>query len=59
MLERGLIREVDMSSQPPIDGRKRRFYQATRLGVRVARAEAERMRALLLTPQAVDLLESK
>ena len=59
MLERGLIREVKPKGQSHNDGRKRRFYQATRLGVQVARAEAERMRALLRTPQAVDLLGSK
>jgi DNA-binding PadR family transcriptional regulator len=57
LLERGLIREVSPKSQQPIDGRKRRFYQATKLGVRVARAEAARLQALLRSPQAADLLE--
>lgn len=55
--ERGLIREVDRPSKLPADGRKRRFYQATKLGLRVARAETVRLHALLETPQAADLLE--
>jgi DNA-binding PadR family transcriptional regulator len=57
--ERGLIHEVKPENRPPNDGRKRRFYQATKLGVRVARAEAERLQALLSSRQATDLLESK
>ena len=57
MLENGLIREVKLKNKPPVDGRRRRFYQATKLGVQVARAEAARLQALLRTPQAADLLE--
>jgi len=57
MLERGLIREVDRPSNLPADGRKRRFYQATNLGLQVARAEAARLQTLLRSPQAADLLE--
>ncbi len=57
MLERGLIREVDRPDNLPVDGRKRRFYQATELGLQVARAEAARLQALLGTPQVADLLE--
>ena len=56
MLEQGLIREVDMKNKPPIDGRKRRFYQATKLGVRVAGAEAARLQELMRSPQVADLL---
>ena len=59
MLEWGLIKEVDRPSDLPVDGRKRRFYQATDLGVEVARAEAARLQALLCSPQAADLLEGK
>jgi len=59
MLDKGLIREVDRANQPPIDGRKRRFYQATALGVQVARAEASRLQDLLRSPQAIDLLEGR
>lgn len=57
MLERGLLKEVDRPNGPPADGRKRRFYRTTTLGVQVARAEAARLQALLGTPQAADLLE--
>ena len=56
LLEKGLIREVPGANRQPVDGRKRRFYQATNLGVQVARAEAERLQALLRSPQAADLL---
>ena len=59
MMERGLIQEVDRPNRIPVDGRNRRFYQATNLGVRVARAEADRLVALLRSPQATELLEGK
>jgi DNA-binding PadR family transcriptional regulator len=36
--------------------RKRRFYRATELGRRVARAEARRLQSLLRTDEAMDLL---
>jgi DNA-binding PadR family transcriptional regulator len=57
LLDRGLIREVDVKNRRPPDRRKRRYYQATKLGVQVARAEAARLQALLRSPTAVDLLE--
>ena len=56
MLENGLIREVNRPPGSPSDARKRRFYQATELGVAVARAEAARMHALLDSPHAAELL---
>ena len=56
LLEKGLIREVRGASRNPTDGRKRRFYQATDLGMQVARSEVERLQALLRSPQAADLL---
>ncbi len=56
MLENGLIREVDRPADSPADARRRRFYQATDLGIAVARAEAARMHALLDSPQAAELL---
>jgi len=40
MLESGMILEVDRPADTPVDARRRRFYQATQLGVAVARAEA-------------------
>ncbi len=59
LLDRGLIREVDAMNRRPADGRKRRFYKTTELGVQVARAEAVRLQAILRSPLATDLLESK
>ncbi len=56
MLDTGLIREVTPPPDSPGDARRRRFYQATELGVAVARAEAGRMHALLDSPQAAELL---
>ena len=57
MLEDGLIEETERPADVAESGRKRRFYRATRLGVSVLRAEAERMRSLLaatkgLTPRS-------
>jgi DNA-binding PadR family transcriptional regulator len=50
----GLIAETtDPGNQT---NRKRRLYRATDLGRSVARAEVSRLRALLGTPQATDLL---
>jgi len=57
LLDQGLIREVKRPTQQPVDGRKRRFYRATALGLQVARAEATRLQALLCSPQVSDLLE--
>jgi DNA-binding PadR family transcriptional regulator len=59
MLEQGLIREVGRPRRQPIDGRRRRFYGVTDLGLSVARAEAARLRTLLHSPQAVELLEDQ
>ncbi len=59
MLDQGLIREVKRTDKRPIDGRTRRFYQATALGIRAARAEAARLQALLASPQTVELLEGE
>jgi len=56
LLETGLIEEADRPPDAPVDARKRRFYRATALGTAVARAEATRMRALLASPQAAELL---
>jgi len=57
MMDNGLIREVNCAKRPPTDGRKRRFYQTTDLGLQVARAEATRLRTLLGSQQAIELLE--
>jgi PadR family transcriptional regulator PadR len=59
LLDQGLIREVKRTDKRPIDGRTRRFYQATALGIQAARAEAARLQALLASPQTVELLEGE
>jgi len=48
MLDGGLIEEVAKPEGVPESGRKRRFYRATELGVVVLRAEADRVRSLLV-----------
>lgn len=59
LLDQGLIREVKRTDKRPIDGRTRRFYQATALGIQTARAEAARLQALLASPQTIELLEGE
>ena len=56
LLDEGMIREVSGPSGEPADRRVRRYYTVTPLGRRVARAEAERMRALLASPGMLRLL---
>ena len=47
-LERsGLVREVAPPEQAPAGDARRRFYDVTPLGLAVARAEADRLRAVL------------
>ncbi len=53
LLEQGLITETDGPDEP--EDERRRYFAVTRLGERVARAEAQRMRGLLLG--ASELLE--
>jgi DNA-binding PadR family transcriptional regulator len=57
LLDQGLIREAAAPVDEPDDRRVRRYYQATALGRRVGRAEAERLRALLRSPVMLRLLE--
>jgi DNA-binding PadR family transcriptional regulator len=47
MLESGLVQEVARPADVAESGRKRRWYEATHLGVAVVRAETERVRSLL------------
>ena len=58
MLDHKLINEVRPPATQPADRRVRRYYTITELGIRVIRAEAERMRSLLAAP-ATRQLEAK
>lgn len=59
MLDGRLIREVKSPRGAPSDNRVRRYYTATDLGRAVARAEAERLQALLASPLTLRLLETE
>ncbi len=59
LLDQGLIREVKQKTSPQSDGRKRRFYQTSALGLEVARAEATRLKAMLNSRPAMDLMEGR
>ena len=58
MLDDRLIREVKPPRDSPDDQRARRYYTATDLGRAVARAEAQRLRAMLSSPVTLRLLET-
>ena len=47
MLEQGLIEESDERPDPHLDDARRRYYRITPLGLRVAQAEAARVRELV------------
>ena len=47
LVEQGLIEESDERPDPHLDDERRRYYRITPFGVRVARAETERMRQLV------------
>jgi DNA-binding PadR family transcriptional regulator len=47
MLEQGLIEESEERPDAHLDDERRRYYRITRLGKRVAQAEAVRMRQLV------------
>ncbi len=47
MLASGLIEECDERPDPEMDDQRRRYYQLTGLGQRVAEAEAERLASML------------
>jgi DNA-binding PadR family transcriptional regulator len=52
MLEQGLIIEAVTRPAPAQDDERRRYYQITKLGAAVARAEAERLAQLLKLARA-------
>lgn len=48
MLERGFVVESRARPDPHLDDERRRYYRITPLGRRVAQAEAQRMRQLVM-----------
>jgi DNA-binding PadR family transcriptional regulator len=59
MLEQGLIEELRDSPDRDSDDQRRRYYRLTRLGRRVALAEARRLRDMLSQAQATGLIPRK
>ena len=56
MVEEGMVEELDPPEGEASGGPQRRYYRCTELGRAVARAESERLRALLEIAVAQDLL---
>jgi DNA-binding PadR family transcriptional regulator len=56
MLDDGLLEESDAPADDASGGPKRRYYRRTQLGKAVARAESERMRALVDLARAEKIL---
>jgi DNA-binding PadR family transcriptional regulator len=54
MLDDGLI--VELSERPVVDDERRRYYRMTKLGRRVAAAEAERLGALFQQARSAGLV---
>ena len=52
MLAAGLIEEADERPDPGLDDERRRYYRATRLGLRVLKAETGRMAMLVSAARA-------
>jgi DNA-binding PadR family transcriptional regulator len=59
MLEQDLIAETDTRPAPDADDERRRYYRITPFGRQVARAEAERLSALVALARATGLLSRK
>jgi DNA-binding PadR family transcriptional regulator len=59
MLEQGLIEEVHSRSARAADDERRRYYRLTRLGRRVAQAEAARLQEILGRAKAHGLLPER
>src|SRR5689334_3818513 len=59
MLEQGLIEELRDSPDPDSDDQRRRYYRLTRLGRRIALAEARRLRDMLSQAQQTGLIPRK
>ena len=59
MLADGLIEESARRPDPELDDERRRYFKVTRRGREVARAEAERLEALVADARALRLLASR
>ena len=59
MLELDLIAETETRPDPDADDERRRYYRITPFGRQVARAEAERLSALVALARATGLLSRK
>ena len=57
LLDDGLVEELDERPDPEVDDERRRYYQLTPLGRRVAAAEAARLEAQVRHARAARLLE--
>lgn len=55
MLEQGLVVESAERPAPELDDERRRYYRITRLGIAVARAEAQRLQQLVKLARASGL----
>jgi DNA-binding PadR family transcriptional regulator len=56
MLELGLIEESIERPDPSLDDERRRYYKLTGLGLKIARAETQRLRKLLQIARAKEKL---
>jgi DNA-binding PadR family transcriptional regulator len=56
LLDDGLIEESDERPVPELDDERRHYYRLTPFGLRVARAEAQRLAALVQTAPVKHLL---
>src|SRR5215210_5594296 len=59
MLDQGLIRETRDRPAPELDDERRRYYRITPFGEAVARAEVQRMTALIKMARAQGLVLSR
>ena len=59
LLGTGLIVEVDERPDPELDDERRRYYQLTDFGYRLAVAEAERLDRLVKTARTKKLLSAR
>jgi DNA-binding PadR family transcriptional regulator len=59
MIEAGLIEETAERPDPSLDDQRRRYYRLTGLGLRMAKAEAERLARQVAAAQAKHMLQGQ